>query len=575
MGNRLRRLLKSKSDAQVSFKLSPGKNAEVEVRDNGIFRMTWKSAGKPQHRWYSEGGKSGSVDAKYISHGKRWKDAFEDKGVGQKYLYGEGFAESEKNHDNKVIGLMSSADGHNLFLYEQERIRFNEDKGKVAFRGKLLSSQFVVENAEELAFAFGSKVVRNHLLMERGWRDGKKASLENFSAMMSANVSDDFWNDISKINHKISKLKNTRQSSVQFDSASNDESIIYARKKKKWNPFKDAKKGINDAAKIIDSAVDNAAAWAEANVIDPVSDDVFDASEYIEDMIEKVDDFIIKPAEEFMDDAIDFAEDGVEFIVDELTGKTKLSSTVDLPVISAQRNFPPFHGNFSASASVTTEIIFNEGYVGAVDPSTISIQIKPNIDINAKASIELDPLITSYDFSIEANTSRISNDPTMGQVVLSGRLDMHFESSALAGDGVGAGVSVEVSPEATLNIDLDNSAPRLTNVNHNFIFTEDFDRLFNSFEPKGNLSASVTPVAILSIGPRVPEKVSGIGGMILATVDIAYMNPILFNYDTTDPTVLNGSSSGVLQPTVKVLGEDMPGIPSVDLYEEDFSLQIV
>ena len=202
MGNRLRRLLKSKSDAQVSFKLSPGKNAEVEVRDNGIFRMTWKSSGKPKHRWYSEGGKSGRIDAKYISHEKRWKDAFDDKGVGQKYLYGEELAKGEKNIDNKVIGLMSSINGDNLFLYEQERIRFNEDKGKVSFRGKLLSSQFVVEHAEELAFAFGSKVVRNHLLMERGWRDGKKASLENFSAMMSANVSDDFWNDHSK-NHRL------------------------------------------------------------------------------------------------------------------------------------------------------------------------------------------------------------------------------------------------------------------------------------------------------------------------------------------------------------------------------------
>ena len=113
----------------------------------------------------------------------------------------------------------------------------------------------------------------------------------------------------------------------------------------------------------------------------------------------------------------------------------------------------------------------------------------------------------------------------------------------------------------------------MTDVNHNFIFAEDFDRLFNSFEPKGNLSASITPVATLSIGPRVPEKVSGIGGMILATVDITYLNPILFNYDTNDPTILNGSSSGVLQPSIKVLGQDIPGITSVDLYEEDFSLQ--
>ena len=58
----------------------------------------------------------------------------------------------------------------------------------------------------------------------------------------------------------------------------------------------------------------------------------------------------------------------------------------------------------------------------------------------------------------------------------------------------------------------------------------------------------------------------------LATVEIAYLNPIFFHYDTTGPTVLKGASSGVLEPGVTVLEQNIPGMPSVDLCKEDFVL---
>ena len=77
---------------------------------------------------------------------------------------------------------------------------------------------------------------------------------------------------------------------------------------------------------------------------------------------------------------------------------------------------------------------------------------------------------------------------------------------------------------------------------------------------------------MLSVGPQVPDKVKGVGGMKLATVEIAYLNTILFQYETTDPTVLRGTSSGILEPGVTVLEQNIPGIPSVDLYKEDFEL---
>ena len=577
MSRKLRRFFTSNSDAELGFKLFLGKKTNVNIGDDGKFQISWKSSRKPRHQWFSESGRSGRVNAKHISRRDIWKRYTGDyKGIGEKYQFGDGFHGIEKASeaivnkmnamkvDNKIIGVMSSNDGHNLFLYEQERLKFG--KGNINFRGRLLSSEFVVEHASKLAHAYGSKVVRNHLLVDRGWRDGKVSALYDLSMMKSSNVPDKFWDNINQLNKKILRLRRGKRSERSIHFSPHQSTYLT---KSWWKQIEDT---ATDAGKAIDNATDDAIDWADENVVEPTTDIIEDGAEHMEDLIDEADELIIKPVEDIINDAAEFAEEGIDFIVDELTGKVTLSSTAVLKDISGKADRIPFHASYGASASVTTDIIFHEGYLGAVDPSTISFRVKPNIDLNANASIELDPLIASYDFSIEGSSDQFPNDPTGGQIVLSGRLDMHFEAAALAGEGVGAGVAVEVSPEATLNVDLDGSIPEFTDVNHNFKYSEDFDRLFDNFDPKVALAATITPVITLSVGPQVPDKVKGVGGMKLATVEIAYLNPILFQYETTDPTVLRGTSSGILEPGVTVLEQNIPGIPSVDLYKEDFEL---
>ena len=566
VSKKLQRFQKSSPDAQFGFKLRPRKNTEVELAEDGNFEISWKSLGKPRHQWFSEDGRSGRVSARHLSRGKNWKTYTGDiEGIGQKYLYGDGLPGRKTagaEVDNKIIGMMSGKDGENLFLYEQERLKHRN--GRVSLKGRLLTSQFVVEHAKELAHAFGAKVVRNHLLVDRGWRDGKTSALENLSRMMSSNVSDDFWDDVARLNKKLSKLQKSSRSERRLHFDQKESSPL--EKCKSWTSC------MNDATKAVDDAVDDASDWADENIVEPTKDGIDDAAEFTEDLIDNADEFLVKPAEQLLDDAAELAEEGVEFIVDELTQEVTLSSTAVLKEISGQADRVPFHASYDASASVTTDIIFHEGYVGAWDPSTISFRVTPNIYLGANASIELDPLVQSVDFSVEGSTAEYPEDPTGGQIELSGRLDLHFEAAALAGEGVGAGVAVEVSPEATLNVKLDGSMPKFTDVNHNFKYSEDLDRLFDNFDPKVELDATITPVITLTVGPQIPEKVQGVGGMKLATVEIAYLNPILFHYDTTDPTILKGTSSGVLEPGVTVLEQNIPGIPSVDLYKEDFVL---
>lgn len=568
VSKKLQRFQKSSPDAQFGFKLRPRKNTEVELAEDGNFEISWKSLGKPRHQWFSEGGRTGRVSARHLSRGKNWKTYTGDiDGIGQKYLYGDGLPGRKTagaEVDNKIIGMMSGKDGDNLFLYEQERLKHRN--GRVSLKGRLLTSQFVVEHAKELAHAFGAKVVRNHLLIDRGWRDGKTSALENLSRMMSSNVSDDFWDDIARLNKKLSRLQKSSRSERRLDfDEKGSRSLEKCSTLTPWDC-------ISEGADAVDDVVDDASDWTDENIVEPTKEGIDDAAEFTEDLIENPDEFLVKPAEQLLDDAAELAEEGVEFIVDELTQEVTLSSTAVLKEITGQVEKVPFHASYDASASVTTDIIFHDGYVGAWDPSTISFRVTPNIYLGANASIELDPLVQSVDFSVEGSTAEYPEDPTGGQIELAGRLDLHFEAAALAGEGVGAGVAVEVSPEATLNVKLDGSLPKFTDVNHNFKYSEDLDRLFDNFDPKVELDATITPVITLTVGPQIPEKVQGVGGMKLATVEIAYLNPILFHYDTTDPTILTGTSSGVLEPGVTVLEQNIPGIPSVDLYKEDFVL---
>ena len=325
------------------------------------------------------------------------------EGIGQKYLYGDGLPGRKTagaEVDNKIIGMMSGKDGDNLFLYEQERLEHRN--GKISLKGRLLTSQFVVEHAKELAHAFGAKVVRNHLLIDRGWRDGKTSALENLSRMMSSNVSDDFWDDIARLNKKLSKLQKSSRS----------ERRLHFDQKESW-PLEKCKSWTscwNDTTKAVDDAVDDAQLEADENIVEPTKEGIDDAAEFTEDLIENPDEFLVKPAEQLLDDAAELAEEGVEFIVDELTQEVTLSSTAVLKEISGQADRVPFHASYDASASVTTDIVFYEGYVGAWDPSTISFRVTPNIYLGANASIELDPLVQVLTFRSKdqlLNTLRI------------------------------------------------------------------------------------------------------------------------------------------------------------------------
>ncbi len=571
MSKELENYLKQNQDAKIDFKLSL-ENTKVRVNGDGTFKITWEPSKEQRHQWYSDDGSSGKVSTQYLARNHRWVESTGDTtGVGDKYQYGDGFSLEDNDGDKKIIGVMPNGKGDNLFLYEQNPITLKS--GKAHLGGRLLSSQLVVEYAEELAYAFGEKVVRNHLLVDRGLIDGNLSSREYLSSIMSSDVTSAFWEDIDQLNDEIINFKGVNTDSKKVLSSNGNQIRLSAW----WD----------DAENAIDDAIDDATDWAEASssnanqallsawwddVADAVEDGYNDATDFVEDLVDDTDEAIITPIEDVINDVEDILPEEFDSLLDP-TGPIKFTETIDFDLISQRHEKAPFYTIYDAIASVTVDILLNDGYLGAIEPSTISVRVTPNIDVSASAGLELDPLVQTYNGSIDGPHYEVLN-PVVGEVTLSSRLDYEFEAVASVGEGVGAGVAVEASPEATLsfNIDLINPDAKFTDVKDNYNFTEDFDRLFNNFDPKGELVAKITPVLNVTALPVIPKDVPTVGGMGLANVGVSYLNPIIFRYETTDPLNLQGSISGAMEPEVSVLGQKIGGIPSLDIYETDFTL---
>ena len=70
----------------------------------------------------------------------------------------------------------------------------------------------------------------------------------------------------------------------------------------------------------------------------------------------------------------------------------------------------------------------------------------------------------------------------------------------------------------------------------------------------------------------IPNSVPTVGGMGLANVEVSYLNPIVFSYDTNDLSTLNGNTSGVIGTDLVYLGNNKLNMASVDVYTQDFAI---
>ena len=554
MGKKLKNHFKNNPDTEFSFKLKL-KGTEVDVKKNGTFKISMKSSSGRNNEWFSEDGSSGKVSTKHLSKKRRWEEYTDDlTGMEKESSYGDKLYLGENDFDKKIIGAMPSGKGSNLFLYEQRRIR--RRNGKTIIKGRLLSDEFVTEHAEKLAGAFGTRVVRNHLLVENALMDGNVSSLRSLPIVSNLNVSNNFWEYINAANSEISRTLKEDSASETLKS-SQDNLLTSSRLK---NPFKKVGKIITNT--VLKPIHDKVLGPINENVLKPAAKVIDHAADYIENSIDDTNELMITPAEDIIDDAIDLIDDTMHT-------KASFSETINFDLIEQHYSEAPFSANLSANTSIKVDIIFNKGYLGAAeDLSTISLAITPQLEMNTNAGIELDPLVLDYSETLDGPYYPIPNQ-YIGEVTVASYIDINFEATLSPGDGVGGGVDVEFSPKATLIVD--DSKASIEDLEDNFSFNKDLNR-FKNFKPEADFKAVITPRITFTALPMIPKSVPTVGGMGLANVEVSYLNPIVFSYDTNDPSTLNGSTSGVVGTDLVYLGNNKLNLASVDIYNEDFAL---
>ena len=554
MSKKLKKHSKNNPDTEFSFKLKL-KDTEVDINRNGNFKISMKSSRGHKNEWFSEDGSSGKVSTKHLSKKSRWKEYTDDlTGIEEEYRYGDELYLGENESDKKVIGAMPSGEGSNLFLFEQKRIR--RQNGKTTIKGRLLSDEFVIEHAEKLAGAFGTRVVRNHLLVENALMDGNISSLRTLPIVSMLNVSNNFWENIDTANNEITKiLKEGRASEKPKSSQDNLLKSSYFK-----NPFKKVGNVINNT--VLKPIHDKVIEPISENVVKTAAKVINDAVDYIEKAIDDTNELIITPAEDVIDDSIDLIDNAIHV-------KANFSETINFDLIEQQYSETPFSANLSANSSIKVDIIFNKGYLGAAeDLSTVSLAITPQLEMKANAGIELDPLILGYSKTLDGPYYPILN-PAVGEVSVASYIDFNFEATLSPGDGIGGGVDVKFSPKATLIVK--DSKASIEDLEENFTFTSDFDR-FKNFKPEADFKAVITPRVTFTALPVIPNSVPTVGGMGLGNVKVSYLNPIVFSYDTNDLSTLKGSTSGVIGTDLVFLGNNNLNVASVDVYTQEFAL---
>tara|TARA_B100001063_G_scaffold135083_1_gene126364 strand:+ start:283 stop:1956 length:1674 start_codon:yes stop_codon:yes gene_type:complete len=554
MSKKLKKHSKNNPDTEFSFKLKL-KDTEVDINRNGNFKISMKSSRGHKNEWFSEDGSSGKVSTKHLSKKSRWKEYTDDlTGIEEEYRYGDELYLGENENDKKVIGAMPSGEGSNLFLFEQKRIR--RQNGKTIIKGRLLSDEFVIEHAEKLAGAFGTRVVRNHLLVENALMDGNISSLRTLPIVSMLNVSNNFWENIDTANNEITKiLKEGRASEKPKSSQDNLLKSSYFK-----NPFKKVGNVINNT--VLKPIHDKVIEPISENVVKTAAKVINDAVDYIEKAIDDTNELIITPAEDVIDDSIDLIDNAIHV-------KANFSETINFDLIEQQYSETPFSANLSANSSIKVDIIFNKGYLGAAeDLSTVSLAITPQLEMKANAGIELDPLILGYSKTLDGPYYPILN-PAVGEVSVASYIDFNFEATLSPGDGIGGGVDVKFSPKATLIVK--DSKASIEDLEENFTFTSDFDR-FKNFKPEADFKAVITPRVTFTALPVIPNSVPTVGGMGLGNVEVSYLNPIVFSYDTNDLSTLKGSTSGVIGTDLVFLGNNNLNVASVDVYTQEFAL---
>ncbi|MEB3253631.1 MAG: hypothetical protein VKI93_02855 [Synechococcus sp.] len=502
-------------------------NATIKFKASNPRQFTIKaSTGKSdQHDWAHVGGESGSVSSKHLV--KNFEQYFQD--ASSPGSDGSDSAASSRDaSEHSVIASLPSGLGNGSFLFESNAIKHK--KGGLVWKGTMLDHDYVSENHVAFAKAFGDSTVHNHLrydptqhiVVESDSGASARSSRRMPISELAASESDRGplawgWNPIKAVSHAVSSVTHSvsqAASTVAHAGQAAANTVAHAA----TSSASAVKNGVSQAVKATDS-----------HVVAPVVH-------------------------------------AANVVANAVAGKQSDSFSMTWPELEISGNNGPFSASLSATPTMSGELVFTHGYVGAVDPTTIQLTFTPSLPITGNVSADLGSASDGASFTIDG-PSVSTEAPIIMEATLSSALDFDFSVDATLGDNFGD-LSATVTFTPAANFTLAKSGSSFKNVTKNPVVTTNFGTFdFDDLSPDASMSFTATPSITLTAGPEIPESVPYVGGKGLATLNTTFGNPVELTMDFADPSKLNVAVSGTLGSSFEFFGADVnPPLVDATLY---------
>ena len=471
-------------------------NPTIKFKKDGSFQLKTETSKDHRHEWVSRDGARGRLSGRHLQRESRWTAYTGDrKGRGDLYNSMDGLASDRGVRDRKVIGVMPSGQGTNLFIYEMDRVRHKGED--LIINGHVLSKDFMHDHAREISAAYGSSTLHNHLKFQKYLPE----ALEELSEAESA-----------------PKQRRVRAGDTDVPPSAGRPVALFGN-----GGWGDVTGGLG-------------------NLGDVIADKAGKAGEVLEVTANEADQTyktLVSTAENLADHAV-YAYESVE---DLLTGAVELSFDLTWDELSLNYNKGPFSSRLGIQPSMAGKVRLSEGYAAAAfDHSTISFTVEPRFDLIGDVRLDLGRAGVGYSKTIQG-PSRTTSAPVIGQATAATELDVSFTAGVSLGEDVGfLGATLHTAPAVGFTMSgtrvnfADRSKPPSLTPDLG-PFTAD------NLAPSARVSLTVTPKVKFIAGPRIPDDVPYVGGMDLATLDVTIANPIPFTFDPAKPSQFDVATS--------------------------------
>ncbi len=505
-------------------------NPTIKFKKDGSFQLKTETPKDHQHEWVSRDGARGRLSGRHLARERWWKAYTADrKGRGDLYNSADGLASDRGVRDRKVIGVMPSGQGTNLFMYEMDRIRHKGED--LIINGHVLSKDFMHDHAREISGAYGSSTLHNHLKFQKYLPE----ALEELSEADSAR-----------------KQRRVRAGGADAPRSAGRPLALFGS-----GGLGDITGGLGDLG---DAIADTANETGEVlqdtanETVEVIEETAKETAEVVEDTITDMADQTYETLVSTAENLADYAVYAYEWVEDLLTGAVELSFDLTWDELSLNYNKGPFSSRLGIQPSMAGKVRLSEGYAAAAfDHSTISFSVEPRFDLVGDTRLDLGRAGVGYSKTIQG-PSRTTAAPVIGQATVATELDVSFTAGVSLGEDVGfLGATLHTSPAVGFTMSgtrvnfADRSKPPSLTPDLG-PFTAD------NLAPSTRVSLTVTPKVKFIAGPRIPDDVPYVGGVDLATLDITIANPIPFTYNPEKPSQFDVATSANVTSQINFMG---------------------